>query len=105
MANTALVAMLVASRVVFGIARQGEIPKALAAVLPGRGTHWAATLLIAAVAAALVPFGTVGVLASVSSFAALLAFTGVNVALIVLRYREPSMSSAGFGSRSFPPRP
>jgi amino acid transporter len=88
-ANTALVSMLVASRIVFGIARQGEIPRALAALLPKRRTPWVATLLVAAVAAALVPFGTVGVVASISSFASLLAFAGVNVALIVLRYTEP----------------
>jgi APA family basic amino acid/polyamine antiporter len=88
-ANTALVSMLVASRVVFGIARQGEIPRALAALMPKRGTPWAATVLVAALAATLVPFGTVAVVASVSSFASLLAFAGVNVALIVLRYTEP----------------
>jgi basic amino acid/polyamine antiporter, APA family len=88
-ANTALVSILVASRVVFGIAREGELPKRLAAILPGRKTPWLATLVVAAVAAALIPFGKVGVVASVSSFASLLAFASVNVALIVLRYREP----------------
>lgn len=88
-ANTALVSMLVASRVVFGIARAGEIPKVMAAVLQGRKTPWVATIVVTAVAAALIPFGKVGVVASISSFASLLAFAAVNVALIVLRYREP----------------
>jgi basic amino acid/polyamine antiporter, APA family len=88
-ANTALVSMLVASRVVFGIAREGDLPERLAAILPRRKTPWVATAVVAAVTAALVPFGKVGVVASLSSFAALLAFAGVNVALIVLRYREP----------------
>jgi amino acid transporter len=88
-ANTAIVSMLVASRVVFGIARDGELPERLASVLPRRKTPWLAILVVAAVAAALVPFGKVGVVASLSSFASLLAFAGVNVALVVLRYREP----------------
>ena len=88
-ANTALVSMLVASRVIFGIAREGELPKSMAAVLPRRKTPWVATLAVAAVAASLVPVGNVGVVASLSSFASLLAFAAVNVALIVLRYREP----------------
>jgi APA family basic amino acid/polyamine antiporter len=88
-ANTALVSMLVASRVVFGIAREGGIPKQLSAILPRRETPWLATLVVAAIAAALVPLGNVGVVASLSSFASLLAFAWVNVALIVLRYREP----------------
>lgn len=88
-ANTALVSMLVASRVIFGIAREGMIPRKLAVILPRRDTPWAATLLVAAISAALVPLGNVGVVASLSSFASLLAFACVNVALIVLRYREP----------------
>ncbi len=88
-ANTALVSMLVASRVIFGIARDGELPGAIAKLLPNRETPWVAILVVAAVACALVPFGGVGVVASVSSFAALVAFAAVNAALIVLRYREP----------------
>lgn len=88
-ANTALVSMLVASRVVYGIARERELPKTMGSVLARRQTPWAATLVVAAVSAALVPFGNVGVVASLSSFASLLAFAAVNVALIVLRYREP----------------
>jgi APA family basic amino acid/polyamine antiporter len=88
-ANTALVSMLVASRMVFGIARENELPERLAAVLERRKTPWLAILVVGAVAAALVPFGNIGVVSSMSSFAALLAFAGVNVALIVLRYREP----------------
>jgi APA family basic amino acid/polyamine antiporter len=91
-ANTALVSMLVASRVVFGMAREGEMPKKLAALLPKRKTPWVATLVVAGVSAALVPFGEVGVVASLSSFASLLAFASVNVALIVLRYREPEVN-------------
>lgn len=88
-ANTALISLLVASRVIFGIAREGELPKSMAALLHRRKTPWVATLAVASVAAALVPFGNVSVLASLSSFASLLAFAAVNVALIVLRYREP----------------
>ncbi len=91
-ANTALVSILVASRVVFGVAREGELPRRLASLLPGRETPWLATLAIAAVAAALAPFGKVGVVASVSSFASLLAFAAVNVSVIALRYREPDQA-------------
>jgi amino acid transporter len=87
--NTALVSILVASRVVFGMARGGELPQGLASLIPRRQTPWVATIAVAATAAALVPFGRVAVVASISSFASLLAFATVNVALIVLRYREP----------------
>lgn len=90
-ANTALISMLAASRIVFGIARDGGLPERLAAVLPKRKTPWLATLVIAVVTAGLVPFGEVGVVSSLSSFAALLAFAAVNVCVIVLRYREPEV--------------
>ncbi len=87
-ANTALAAMLSASRVLFSISRSGELPVALSRILPKRKTPWVATLVVACVAGALVPLGNVAVVASFSSFAALLAFALVNGALIVLRYRE-----------------
>lgn len=89
-ANTALASLLVASRVIFGIARDGELPRAVAAVLPSRKTPWVAVAAVTAIAAALVPFGSVATVASLSSFAALLAFAAVNVATIVLRYRDPT---------------
>jgi amino acid transporter len=91
-ANTALVSMLVASRAVFGIARDGELPSVMAKLLSKRDTPWVAILAVAAVACALLPFGKVGVVASISSFAALVAFATVNAALIVLRYREPDVA-------------
>jgi APA family basic amino acid/polyamine antiporter len=90
-ANTALVSMLVGSRVIFGIARAGELPERLSAVLARRKTPWLAILLVAGLSAALVPFGGVGVVSSMSSFAALLAFAATNLGLIVLRYREPEL--------------
>jgi APA family basic amino acid/polyamine antiporter len=39
----------------------------------------------------LTPFGDVGVVAGISSFAALIAFGSVNFALIVLRFRDPEL--------------
>jgi APA family basic amino acid/polyamine antiporter len=42
-----------------------------------------------AMAAALLPAGSVNILAEMSSFSALLAFISVNAVLIVLRYQKP----------------
>jgi APA family basic amino acid/polyamine antiporter len=88
-ANTALASTMSASRVLFGMARDGDLPRPLAALLPGRQTPWLATLVVAALAAALTPLGGVEVVASVSSFAALLAFAAVNAAVVILRRRDP----------------
>jgi APA family basic amino acid/polyamine antiporter len=91
-ANTALASLLSGSRLLFGMARGGDLPRPLAAVLPARKTPWLATLVVAGAAAGLLPLGEVAVVASVSSFASLLAFAGVNLALIVLRYRAPDLA-------------
>ncbi len=87
-ANTCLGSLVVTSRLLFGIAEQRALPRALARTGRTR-TPWVALLLAAGVAAALTFFGKVPVVASLSSFASLVAFLVVNVAVIVLRKREP----------------
>jgi APA family basic amino acid/polyamine antiporter len=88
-ANTALAALLAGSRILYGISSGGDLPGPLQAILPKRKTPWLATLVIAGVAAGLLPLGRVDLVASMSSFASLVAFSGVNTALLVLRYRDP----------------
>jgi amino acid transporter len=88
-ANTALIALLSTSRLVFGMSRDGAAPKALSGVGSRRRTPWPAAVLLGVVAGALVPWGDVAAVASLASFAALLAFVAVNVCVIALRYREP----------------
>ncbi len=89
-ANTALIALLSTSRLLFAMGRDGAAPKVLAAVRERHGSPWLASLVLAAVAGALVPLGDVKVVASLASFAALLAFVAVNLCVIVLRYRQPA---------------
>lgn len=89
-ANTALVSILVGARLLFGMASQGGVlPRAIGKV-SGRKVPWLATLIVGAVALALIPFGDVGTVASVSSFASLVAFAVVNVLVVVLRVKEPA---------------
>jgi amino acid transporter len=88
-ANTVLISVIAMSRIAFAMARDEEIPGMFARLLPVRQTPWIASILAFVMAAALVPIGSVKMLAEMSSFAALVAFIAVNVALIVLRYRMP----------------
>lgn len=87
-ANTALISMLVSSRLVYGMAKANALPEPLAKISK-RQVPWVATLVVAAVSMALVPLGSVGHIASVSSFASLLAFAVVNVVVVALRHRQP----------------
>ena len=88
-ANTAMAAIVSGSRIVYAMARAGELPAILARVSRRRSIPTAATVLVALAALLLLPLGTVAVVASVSSFASLLAFTAVNTALVILRMRDP----------------
>ena len=88
-ANTALAAIISGSRLLFGMGRGGDLPSGCARVLPRRQTPWIATLVVLGFATLLLPFGDVGVVAGISSFAALVAFGSVNLAVILLRFRAP----------------
>ena len=88
-ANTVLITVIATSRLIFSMARDGEIHGIFAGLLPRRQTPWVAALLTLAMAVALLPIGSVKILAEMSSFAALAAFFTVNIALIALRYRQP----------------
>jgi amino acid transporter len=88
-ANTVLITLIAASRLAFSMARDKEIHDAFARLLDTRQTPWVAAILIFAMAAVLLPIGSVRLLAEMSSFAALSAFLAVNAVLIRLRYRQP----------------
>ncbi|WP_326824788.1 APC family permease [Streptosporangium sp. NBC_01756] len=96
--NTALINMLMASRLVYGMAREGIVPKVFAAVHPTRSSPWVAIVFTVGIAAVLVATGDVGNLADTTVLLLLCVFAMVNVAVLVLRkdrvehghYRAPS---------------
>ena len=71
------------------MARDGEIHGMFAGLLERRQTPWVAAILSLVTAIVLLPIGSVKILAEMSSFAALVAFFAVNLALIALRYKQP----------------
>jgi APA family basic amino acid/polyamine antiporter len=88
-ANTALIALLTTSRILYGISKGGGLPQALSRTLVRRKTPWVAILAALMVSVALLPLGKVEMLASVSSFMMMIAFILVHVALIALRFLQP----------------
>lgn len=96
--NTALINMLMASRLVYGMAAERIIPRLFGVVHPTRRTPWVAILFTVAIAAALVSSGDVSQLADTTVLLLLLVFALVNIAVLVLRrdrvahrhYRAPS---------------
>jgi basic amino acid/polyamine antiporter, APA family len=88
-ANTALIAMMAASRLLFAMARGGDAPSLLARTLAGRKTPAAAVLLVAVGALLCLPLGGVGLVGSIASLLALVTFALVNAALMRLRFTHP----------------
>lgn len=87
-ANGALLTMIMASRLTYGMAEQRLLPAVLGRVLPGRRTPWVAILVTTAVAVGLVFTGDVAALAETVVLLLLLVFASTNVAVLVLR-RDP----------------
>ncbi|MEU6038115.1 APC family permease [Actinomadura sp. NPDC047616] len=83
--NTALINMIMASRLVYGMARQGVVPRVFGMVHPTRATPWVAILFTVGVAAVLVSTGDVGGLADTTVLLLLVVFALVNVCVLVLR--------------------
>jgi amino acid transporter len=92
--NTILAQITMAARVVYGMARQGDLPAMIGAVHPGTATPWLATaLIVAAVVGLALAFPFVG-LAESTSVATLAVFAVVNLALLRLKTRRVPSSAA-----------
>jgi APA family basic amino acid/polyamine antiporter len=85
LANGALINMVMASRLLYGMGRQGILPPAFSHVLPGRRTPWVAILFTTALAMLLVVTGDLGELADMTVLLLLIVFALVNVSVLVLR--------------------
>jgi basic amino acid/polyamine antiporter, APA family len=85
--NTALLNFIMGSRLVYGLARQGLVPKRLGGVHPRRRTPHVAIFVLAFVVLILAVPGNVAQLASATSVLLLCVFICVNAALVVLKRR------------------
>ena len=85
-ANSALINMMMASRLLYGMAKQRVLPPALGRVLEGRRTPWVAILFTTALAFGLLIFvDQLSVLGGTTALLLLAVFTVVNICCLVLR--------------------
>jgi amino acid transporter len=90
-ANTVLISMIGASRVLYGMAHKKALPLFFVSLLKFRKTPWVASLTVLVLALAFLPIGKIEIIASMSSMATMIAFVSVNVALIALRFLQPDI--------------
>ncbi|MEI9902246.1 MAG: APC family permease [Hyphomicrobium sp.] len=85
-ANSALINMLMASRLIYGMSREHVLPPLLGKVHAGRRTPYIAIIFTTLLAFALIAFvGEVPALGGTTALLLLCVFTVVNVAVLVLR--------------------
>jgi amino acid transporter len=85
LANGALINMIMASRIVYGMARERILPARLGTVHGSRRTPFVAILATTAIAMVLIASGDLSGLADTTVLLLLLVFSAVNVSVLVLR--------------------
>ena len=83
--NSALINMLMASRLLYGMANERIIPPLFASVHPSRRTPWVAIVFTSVIAMILVTSANISVLGGTTALLLLGVFTIVNIAVLVLR--------------------
>ncbi len=94
-ANTALINLIMGSRLLYGLSRQGLLPAALGRVHEARQTPHIAILVLLGVVIGLMLLADIDQLAASTSLLLLSSFVVVNLSLVVLKLR-PSEPKGGF---------
>ncbi len=84
-ANSALINMLMASRLLYGMANERVLPRILGRLHPGRRTPWVGIVFTTVIAFGLIWFADLTALGGTTSLLLLCVFTVVNIAVLVLR--------------------
>jgi amino acid transporter len=85
LSNGALINMIMASRLLYGMARENIVPAPLGTISAGRRTPWVAILFTTALAAGLIITGDLSKLADTTVALLVVVFAIVNVSVLVLR--------------------
>ena len=95
MINGAVVQLVMASRILYGLSNQGALPAVLGRVHPGRGTPVIATVLVTGTILALALWFRLAGLAAATSFITLIVFAVVNLALLIIKRRQDADQHTG----------
>ncbi|MDK2975313.1 MAG: basic amino acid/polyamine antiporter, family [Methanofollis sp.] len=88
-ANTALLLLVAASRLAYGMATSGSLPSFLGRVHGRFGTPWVAVVVAGAISSAFLFAGNIAYVANATNAVLFLTFMAINAAAIVLRFRAP----------------
>ncbi|MBT4870573.1 MAG: amino acid permease [Candidatus Diapherotrites archaeon] len=97
-ANTILILLIVSSRMLYGMARENTLPKALAKIHKKNKTPYIAIAVAGVISILFALSGSIGVVAALTNLGVFLVFFAVNGALIAYRYnnRKEKKKDDGF---------
>jgi basic amino acid/polyamine antiporter, APA family len=87
--NTVLVVMLGGSRIVYGMAYSGSLPKSISRLHPHYRTPWVAILGVSCLSTLFVLLRDIAIVANIANFMIFIVFFMINLSLIKLRYVDP----------------
>ncbi|HZD43621.1 MAG TPA: amino acid permease, partial [Methanomicrobiales archaeon] len=90
-ANTVLLMMYAASRIIFGMAESFSLPSLFARVDPVRQTPYFAILAVMIFTMLFTFIGDIGFIANLTNFTLFVTFVAINAAVITLRYTKPTL--------------
>jgi basic amino acid/polyamine antiporter, APA family len=93
-ANTVLITLVTNSRMIYGMAKQKTLPKALASVHKRTQTPWIAILLFSAVTMLFVFIDDIEFVANLTNLFLFATFAIVNLSMMVLRYKMKNKKRA-----------
>ena len=89
--NTVLISLVSGSRILYGMAKQGNMPPAFAKVFRRTGTPWAAVLFIMILSIAFALAGDIEIIAEITVFTVVIVYALVNISLLRLRFEQPDV--------------
>ncbi len=89
--NTVLIMLVVGSRMIYGMAKEGAFPRVLSRVDPRKETPRPAILVTMFVSTVFLFMGDLELVAALTSFGAFITFAFVNISLIYIRYRREKL--------------
>jgi amino acid transporter len=92
--NGVLIQMVMASRVLYGMASRGRLPRVLAQISPMTRTPTVATVIVTGLILVLSGLLPIAALASGTSQVVLIVFVFVNISLIAMKLRETAASDS-----------
>jgi len=90
-ANTVLFLMVACSRVLYGMAKQGAMPKKLCTVHSSRCTPWIAIFVVMFAVLGFATIGNIKTVAEMTNWGSFFVFLSVNASLIYLRKTRPKL--------------